>query len=427
VLKFKTGDISLAISREQIQYDNKTKKLINKKIKDTMTSLIQKTQKEIDNCKNLWEAQCLLYKIKYKFEGLSANLFTYKNKIIDSYTVDIEKILDKKYLLYSVKQFHKTDKRCRYKQNKNTIIPSESSILVLQDTKDRITERMREIFNQNQSIKSIYYLSIKDNSVDITKLDDYIYCKLSDVKIPGRPSNKNKKIGVYKLSLGQYYSYSKPYHKYIYVDPDDFTEICINAEEIECNHNQKLMHIKYISEFMGHVKIYSAAKTYYQKLKKAQRFDDLCKTLYKTISKKTKTNYIIHNISIKKLNLLDLLKQELTKDSYFLEYIKINSKISIPDSEILEYNLFKSLLFFDNNLNKEYREKIDKINGIIDNVYQDIRKIAPLLTLDVYYNDVTDVMKNDFLEYAKQKEVKIEKKTINEIKKIKCIMNGVLS
>ena len=72
-LLFDIGEVSVAVSREHLSYDERTQTNILAKVDKVLEGLPKFVQAEVDSCKNLWEA-LLLYNKWYKESDLSRDL-----------------------------------------------------------------------------------------------------------------------------------------------------------------------------------------------------------------------------------------------------------------------------------------------------------------------------------------------------------------
>lgn len=196
ILNFDIGEIDMDISREGLQYNKRTIENITKKLDQVQMELVGVITKDIEQCKNLYEARC---KVSVGLRSISsiyniARSVSYKGTIL---TKD----------LICPKDMKMTHLNCRYNKvytsyNKNYLPISYNAVYLYNDLKSNYIKTIQDYALKNPT-KTIIVIKDydKDEALKYIGLDDFILVSslAPQTKIKRSKVTRTKNIHVYKF------------------------------------------------------------------------------------------------------------------------------------------------------------------------------------------------------------------------------------
>jgi len=263
LLKFNVGDLEVAISRESLRYGDETNEKIKKRLDEALEVVQADAIKEVESAPTLWDA--------YRLHGVHNSILG--NKVItwgiykvSCTSIDFGKGVQGRY-------YHRGLNKSNPIYSWNSIAPSESSMVVINDVKTAHVKRLKTLFKNNINLDTIYALTdIADDNLlwkeltkDAVRLSTIDYerakyqCKVYEVGskqvYSGCYTNTNfdlEGVLVDETSADEYDVYI-PYDQLYKVQRDLIFDVCDRVKLIAVP-NKALKHFSDLQTFDDYVK-----------------------------------------------------------------------------------------------------------------------------------------------------------------------------
>ena len=155
---FNIGDLDVSASREKLSYNVRTKKAVKNKLTAIVTELAEEINKEITNCKSLWDAKVLLHKLTKGdmkiFRSIIDNIsVTYNGVPIEMGEINISQE-DLKSFSFTINHFERTyrSRNSVFRSQSITYIPPRSNMrFFVADSMKQFKPRLKKYINANAS------------------------------------------------------------------------------------------------------------------------------------------------------------------------------------------------------------------------------------------------------------------------------------
>ena len=410
-IQFDIGELSIAPSREALEYTRKTQATIKAKAKSVIKDLQKVASEKLKNSGDLWEAKDNYNKIYHAFDHSLRNVlkdcFTYKGIKVDDARFDIPQGLNnwqnplvniRKYELNSVGKLKPSKER--------QIFCQENTLLVESDIANNsgLTARIRHLFNEDSDLKYVYFVDFDTKKTRKTFYDHNNWQhlakdrvkKLSD--IPKAVTNKatgnsqgvtRSHIGAFFFQLdsttatgsaeSQYWQDADnidpqkdsgiyvPLWRYCFMEkPDNVSELRMSNTEIQ----NALNYINKNKKDEDKVKVYGFRFRDIEKLNKSKwtRFDDYFKTFVQKHFKGQKGQDALQALSnIFELEKRDKMLDNVEQDSKLGNYIAKQLPEKHRLSKLIKFEKVKNslrkkyedfLIFYNNFLKNDDKQKV---------------------------------------------------------------------
>jgi len=166
-IQFDIGDLSIAPSREALEYTRKTQAKIKEKAKSVIKDLQRVASEKLKNSGDLWEAKDNYNKIYNTFDhglrDILKDCFTYKGIKVDDARFEIPSSLNnwqnphvkiRKYELNSIGKLKPSKERHIFCQENTLLVESDIA------NNSGLTARVRHLFNEDSDLKYVYFVDI---------------------------------------------------------------------------------------------------------------------------------------------------------------------------------------------------------------------------------------------------------------------------
>lgn len=371
LLKFGTGEVTISVSRENLQYDEETIKTINDRIALIINDLKSTLIDRLEACPDLWDATVFIKETSHTY-GIVFD--KWKNIPVTKSLIpiyDYKTGLNPIKVQQIVKKYTSSgDYKLRNKINEHYITPSRESAIVFGDIKTDVRERAARIINNkgldsvwivkaHQGLENLYNDWCKNNNIDL-----YAKYKLSDIVITKvkkpKPLKSDIEICLYKPE--NYYSYSKKLetHRLTIQEIDDITDFMYVEHSKYDNYSFEILR--------QNRNLYIVKNNNLKHMVGRKHLDSFI-------------NEQVKNIPIRDLN-LTRLKYKLLKID-FLKHVKINNDKSILK---LYQNIIKSQHVEQRSI---YANLINpsRVTVFAKQINEMMLKKYPILNCISYYDD----------------------------------------
>ena len=167
-IQFDIGDLSIAPSREALEYTRKTQAKIKEKAQSVIKDLQKVASEKLKNSGDLWEAKNNYAKIHnafdYSLRDILKDCFTYKGvKVEDSRFEVPHSLHDWCNPHVKIRRYEINDTNGKLKPSKERhIYCQDNSLIVESDSPSNsgLTARMRHLFNEDSDLKYVYFVDI---------------------------------------------------------------------------------------------------------------------------------------------------------------------------------------------------------------------------------------------------------------------------
>lgn len=158
ILFFKVGQLAVALNREDLQYNDKTKSAIMAKMEEIYKTLSAKLEAEITGATNLWQANVMWQKVKETFHNTLIQSVKWQGIEVTGHHMNVHEIGEVRVFSKSHGTYGPRLKSTRQRHFNF----SEDSILVINDCDSTSPLKLWTLFNGNASLKSVQLLTIAD-------------------------------------------------------------------------------------------------------------------------------------------------------------------------------------------------------------------------------------------------------------------------
>ena len=392
-IKFDIGDLSIAPSREALEYTRKTQAKIKEKTNSVIKDLKKVASEKLKNSDDLWEAKVNYNNIYNTFDhnlrDIIRDCFTFNGVKVDDARFQIPNALHnwmnphvkiRKYELNSVGKLKPTNER--------NIFCQENTLLVESDIANNsgLTARVRHLFNEDSDLKYVYFIDVdtKKNRKIFADHNNWQHLskdrikKLSD--IPKAKVNKatGTTQGVSRSHIGSFVfehkhtntgsSSSDYWQDADNIDPQkdsgiyvplwryDFTDEANNYSEVVLSNSEIKNALEYINKDRKKpIKVHGFRFRDESKLDKSKwtRFDEYFKTFVQKHFKGQKGQDALQAISnIFELNKCDQMLDNIENDSKLGEFIAKNLPEKHRLAKLINFEKVKD------NLKKKYESSL---------------------------------------------------------------------
>jgi len=409
-IEFDIGELSIAPSREALEYTRKTQATIKDKAKSVIKALQKVASEKLKNSGDLWEAKVNYNTIYNTFDhslrDVLKDCFTFKGLKVDDARFDTPSALNnwqnphvniRKYELNSIGKLKPNKER--------QIFCQENTLLVESDVANNsgLTARIRHLFNEDSDLKYVYFIDFDTKKTRKTFYDHNNWQhlakdrvkKLSD--IPKAIVNKatGNSQGVTRSHIGAFVFEHKnsdtgsgdsqywqdadnidpqkdsgiyaPLWRYCFMEkPNNHSELRMTNSEIQ----NALNYINKNKKDKDKIKVHGFRFRDIEKLNKSKwtRFDDYFKTFVQEHFKGQKGQDALQALSnIFELEKRDKMLDNVEQDSKLGNYIakKLPEKHRL--SKLIKFEKVKNslrkkyedfLIFYNNFLKNDDKQKI---------------------------------------------------------------------
>lgn len=201
---FNCGDLQVTLNREAIDYSPEGIELLQKRIKKAYEEILEHLEKELNEAKNLWEANIKWRSVKSKF-GFIKNSSKWKGfslstviRVPQDHRWDLP-AKDRTKVYHYIRDEGKdgdenkpklaasTNSRTQsyYSRDVNNIPCNNEALLVEDDTHYSVPPRtkIRTLFVENPDINDIYIVRIKSDKIRKNLEDEYHWSELEPIKL----------------------------------------------------------------------------------------------------------------------------------------------------------------------------------------------------------------------------------------------------
>ncbi len=167
-IQFDIGDLSIAPSREALEYTRKTQAKIKEKAQSVIKDLQKVASEKLKNSGDLWEAKNNYAKIHnafdYSLRDILKDCFIYKGVKVEDSRFEVPNSLhDWCNPHVKIRRYEINDTNGKLKPSKERhIYCQDNSLIVESDSPSNsgLTARMRHLFNEDSDLKYVYFVDI---------------------------------------------------------------------------------------------------------------------------------------------------------------------------------------------------------------------------------------------------------------------------
>ena len=167
-IQFDIGDLSIAPSREALEYTRKTQAKIKEKAQSVIKDLQKVASEKLKNSGDLWEAKNNYAKIHnafdYSLRDILKDCFIYKGVKVEDSRFEVPNSLhDWCNPHVKIRRYEINDTNGKLKPSKERHIYCQDNALIVESdspSNSGLTARMRHLFNEDSDLKYVYFVDI---------------------------------------------------------------------------------------------------------------------------------------------------------------------------------------------------------------------------------------------------------------------------
>ena len=167
-IQFDIGDLSIAPSREALEYTRKTQAKIKEKAQSVIKDLQKVASEKLKNSGDLWEAKNNYAKIHnafdYSLRDILKDCFIYKGVKVEDSRFEVPNSLhDWCNPHVKIRRYEINDTNGKLKPSKERHIYCQDNALIVESdspSNSGLTARMRHLFNEDSDLKYVYFIDI---------------------------------------------------------------------------------------------------------------------------------------------------------------------------------------------------------------------------------------------------------------------------
>ena len=167
-IQFDIGDLSIAPSREALEYTRKTQAKIKEKAQSVIKDLQKVASEKLKNSGDLWEAKNNYAKIHnafdYSLRDILKDCFIYKGVKVEDSRFEVPHTLhDWCNPHVKIRRYEINDTNGKLKPSKERHIYCQDNALIVESdspSNSGLTARIRHLFNEDSDLKYVYFVDI---------------------------------------------------------------------------------------------------------------------------------------------------------------------------------------------------------------------------------------------------------------------------
>jgi hypothetical protein len=177
-VQFNVGDLKLHHSRESVEYNKPTQKVILDRLQEIKNEIEEIAKEKLSEATDLWDAKCkyaqVMNAIPRSLQGIFENQFTWNGVKIDGYQFSRPYNLADDLIFTEYRKNNDADTTDGYKvltRKTSSIYAQTDALICVQDApKYGLSLRARTLFNQNTDVEVIYTAQFNNEVAE-----DYLY------------------------------------------------------------------------------------------------------------------------------------------------------------------------------------------------------------------------------------------------------------
>lgn len=167
-IQFDIGDLSIAPSREALEYTRKTQAKIKEKAQSVIKDLQKVASEKLKNSGDLWEAKNNYAKIHnafdYSLRDILKDCFVYKGVKVEDSRFEVPHTLNNWHNPHvKIRRYEINDTNGKLKPTKDRQIYCQDNTLIVESdspSNSGLTARIRHLFNEDSDLKYVYFVDI---------------------------------------------------------------------------------------------------------------------------------------------------------------------------------------------------------------------------------------------------------------------------